>query len=143
MQREDFVGILRAMAGLPVTIRLLDPPLHEFLPKEDPEIRELAAKIGITYEHLKQVCDSLFEFNPMLGHRGSRLGITYPEIYKAQVRAILEAAAQLRAEGVDAMPEIMLPLIGDRREFDIAGRRNPRGCQGTRNRAASSIPSAP
>ncbi len=119
MQREDFVGILREMEGLPVTIRLLDPPLHEFLPKEDSEIVDLAAKIGVTVEHLRQVRDSLFEFNPMLGHRGSRLGISYPEIYRAQARAILEAACQLRAEGVKAMPEIMLPLIGARKEFDV------------------------
>jgi len=119
MQREDFVGILEVMAGLPVTIRLLDPPLHEFLPKEDGEIRDLAAKIGVSPDHLKQVRDSLFEFNPMLGHRGSRLGISYPEIYKAQARAILEAACELRARRVRALPEIMLPLIGDRREFEI------------------------
>ncbi len=119
MQREDFVGILRAMEGLPVTIRLLDPPLHEFLPREDKEFVELAAKIGASVEHLKQVRDNLFEFNPMLGHRGSRLGISYPEIYRAQARAILEAACQLRAEGVKAMPEIMLPLIGARKEFDV------------------------
>ncbi len=119
MQRDDFVGILREMAGLPVTIRLLDPPLHEFLPKEDAEIADLAAKIGVTPDHLKQVRDSLFEFNPMLGHRGSRLGISYPEIYKAQARAILEAACELRKKGVKAIPEIMLPLIGDRKEFDV------------------------
>src|SRR5579875_124874 len=119
MQRSDFVGILRAMEGLPVTIRLLDPPLHEFLPKGEDEIRELAGKMGVSYEHLKQTCDRLFEFNPMLGHRGSRLGITFPEIYRAQARAIFEAAAELRKEGVKALPEIMLPLIGDRREFDI------------------------
>ena len=119
MQRADFVGILKEMAGLPVTIRLLDPPLHEFLPKEEHEIRELAPKIGTTYEHLKKVCDGLFEFNPMLGHRGCRLGITYPEIYKAQARAIFEAATELRSQGIKAIPEIMLPLIGDRKEFDI------------------------
>ncbi len=119
MQRNDFVAILRAMAGLPVTIRLLDPPLHEFLPKEEHEIRELAADLGVSYEHLKQTCERLFEFNPMLGHRGSRLGISYPEVYMAQARAILEAAAELKKEGVKAVPEIMLPLIGDRREFDI------------------------
>ena len=99
MQREDFVGILREMKGLPVTIRLLDPPLHEFLPREEEEIRELAAKIGVTTDHLKQVRDNLFEFNPMLGHRGSRLGISYPEIYKAQVRAILEAATPVACRG--------------------------------------------
>ncbi len=119
MQRGDFVEILRAMAGLPVTIRLLDPPLHEFLPKEEPEVRDLAMTIGVSYEHLKAVRDRLMEANPMLGHRGSRLGITYPEIYMAQARAILEAAAQLKREGVKAIPEIMLPLIGDRREYDI------------------------
>jgi pyruvate,orthophosphate dikinase len=119
MQRADFIGILQVMEGLPVTIRLLDPPLHEFLPKEEEDIRDLAEKIGVTYEHLKQVCDGLFEFNPMLGHRGSRLGITYPEIYKAQARAILEATAELRGKGVKAIPEIMLPLIADRREYEI------------------------
>jgi pyruvate,orthophosphate dikinase len=119
MQRGDFVAILREMKGLPVTIRLLDPPLHEFLPREDIEIRELAAKMGVTPEHLRQVRDNLFEFNPMLGHRGSRLGISYPEIYKAQAQAILEAASELRAQGVRAMPEIMLPLIGERREFEL------------------------
>ncbi len=119
MQRGDFVAILREMAGLPVTIRLLDPPLHEFLPKEDHEIRDLAAKMGVTFDHLKRVRDNLVEFNPMLGHRGSRLGISFPEIYKAQARAILEAAAELRAKGVKAIVEIMLPLIGDRKEFDV------------------------
>jgi pyruvate,orthophosphate dikinase len=119
MQREDFIGILREMQGLPVTIRLLDPPLHEFLPKEEEDIRELAQKIGTTPAHLKQVRESLYEFNPMLGHRGSRLGISYPEIYKAQARAILEAACQLRSQGVKAIPEIMLPLIGTRKEYDV------------------------
>jgi pyruvate, orthophosphate dikinase len=119
MQRADFVGIFKEMAGLPVTIRLLDPPLHEFLPKEDEEIAELAAKIGVTSEHLKQVRDSLTEANPMLGHRGSRLGVSYPEIYRTQARAILEAAVELRKQGVKALPEIMLPLIGERKEFDF------------------------
>jgi len=118
-QRADFIGILKAMAGLPVTIRLLDPPLHEFLPKEDSEIAELAERMGVDAVRLKQVRDSLVEFNPMLGHRGSRLGISFPEIYKAQARAILEAATELRTQGVKAIPEIMLPLIGDRREFEI------------------------
>ncbi|HUA32479.1 MAG TPA: pyruvate, phosphate dikinase [Candidatus Binataceae bacterium] len=119
MQRDDFVGILKAMEGLPVTIRLLDPPLHEFLPKEDEEIRELAGKIGTTPEKLKAARDNLFEFNPMLGHRGSRLGISFPEIYKAQARAILEAACQLKKKNVKVIPEIMLPLIGERKEFEI------------------------
>jgi len=119
MQRDDFIGILKEMEGLPVTIRLLDPPLHEFLPKEEDEIRDLAHKIGTTPERLKQVRDSLFEFNPMLGHRGSRLGISYPEIYQAQARAILEAACHLRKQGVKAIPEIMLPLIGTKKEFEV------------------------
>jgi pyruvate,orthophosphate dikinase len=119
MQRQDFEGILREMKGLPVTIRLLDPPLHEFLPKEDTEIADLAPKIGVSAAHLKEVRDSLFEFNPMLGHRGSRLGVSYPEIYQAQARAILEAACALRKQGVKALPEIMLPLIGDKKEFDL------------------------
>src|SRR5579875_1276990 len=121
-QRADFVGILKSMAGLPVTIRLLDPPLHEFLPKEDAEIDDLARTMGVDPAHLRRVRDGLVEFNPMLGHRGSRLGISFPEIYRAQARAILEAAAELRAQGVKAMPEIMLPLIGDRREFEILAR---------------------
>jgi len=119
MQRGDFVAILREMAGLPVTIRLLDPPLHEFLPKEDHEIIALAAKMGVPFDQLKRVRDNLVEFNPMLGHRGSRLGISFPEIYQAQARAILEAAAELRAKGIKAIPEIMLPLIGEVREFEV------------------------
>ena len=119
MQRGDFVEILRAMAGKPVTIRLLDPPLHEFLPKDDEEIRKLAEIMGADPERLTQVRNNLEEFNPMLGHRGSRLGISYPEIYRAQARAILEAVAELRAEGVNAIAEIMLPLIGERKEFDM------------------------
>jgi pyruvate,orthophosphate dikinase len=119
MQREDFVAILREMAGKPVTIRLLDPPLHEFLPKEDEELEKLASSIGTTTDRLRHIRDGLEEFNPMLGHRGARLGISYPEIYKAQARAILEAATQLRGEGVHVMPEIMLPLIGERKEFDL------------------------
>ncbi|MGH7933250.1 MAG: pyruvate, phosphate dikinase, partial [Candidatus Binataceae bacterium] len=119
MQREDFVAILREMAGLPVTIRLLDPPLHEFLPKEDEEIQKLAENMGVNAEHLRQVRDNLREFNPMLGHRGSRLGISHPEIYKAQARAIFEAVVDLQREKVHAVPEIMLPLIGERREFEI------------------------
>jgi len=98
---------------------LLDPPLHEFLPREEHEIRDLATKIGTTPERLKQVRESLFEFNPMLGHRGSRLGISYPEIYQEQARAIIEAACELRKQGVKAMPEIMLPLIGEKKEFDL------------------------
>jgi pyruvate,orthophosphate dikinase len=119
MQKSDFSAILREMAGKPVTIRLLDPPLHEFLPKDDEEIRKLAETSGADPERLRQIRDNLQEFNPMLGHRGSRLGISYPEIYRAQARAILEAAMELRAEGVAAIPEIMLPLIGERKEFEL------------------------
>ncbi len=119
MQKSDFSAILREMAGKPVTIRLLDPPLHEFLPKDDEEVRKLAESSGADPERLRQIRDNLQEFNPMLGHRGSRLGISYPEIYRAQARAILEAAMELRAEGVAAIPEIMLPLIGERKEFEL------------------------
>jgi pyruvate, orthophosphate dikinase len=119
MQREDFVAILREMEGMPVTIRLLDPPLHEFLPKDDEEIRKLAESSGLDPERLRQIRNSMEEFNPMLGLRGARLGISHPEIYRAQTRAILEAVSELRNEGVKAIPEIMLPLIGERKEFDL------------------------
>ena len=119
MQRADFMAILREMDGLPVTIRLLDPPLHEFLPQDDNEIARLAENMETDPGRLKQIRDRLEEFNPMLGHRGSRLGVSYPEIYRAQARAILEAASELRAQGVKAMPEIMLPLIGERKEFEL------------------------
>ncbi len=119
MQRADFIEILREMAGKPVTIRLLDPPLHEFLPHTDEELRKLAAEMGTDPERLRKVRDNLREFNPMLGHRGSRLGVSYPEIYRAQARAILEATLELKREKVNVIPEIMLPLIGERREFDL------------------------
>jgi pyruvate, orthophosphate dikinase len=119
IQREDFIGILREMAGKPVTIRLLDPPLHEFLPKDDEEINKLAVEMGVDPKRLKQIAENLAEFNPMLGHRGSRLGISYPEIYRAQARAIIEATLELRREGVNALPEIMLPLIGEVKEFEF------------------------
>ncbi|NLY10378.1 MAG: pyruvate, phosphate dikinase [Firmicutes bacterium] len=111
-QREDFVGIFRAMDGLPVTIRLLDPPLHEFLPHEDDAIEELAEDMNVDVEELKATVESLSELNPMLGHRGCRLGVTYPEIYAMQARAIFEAAAQVKKEGVNVIPEIMIPLVG-------------------------------
>jgi len=122
MQKEDFKAIFRAMDGLPVTIRLLDPPLHEFLPQTDEEIAALAEKLGVPPESLRQKRDALHEFNPMLGHRGCRLGITFPEIYAAQVRAILEAVQELRAEGVRANPEIMIPLVGMASELRILRR---------------------
>ncbi len=117
-QRDDFLGILRAMAGYPVTIRLLDPPLHEFLPHSKSEIEELAASLGLTADDVARRVESLREFNPMLGHRGVRLAITYPEIYEVQVRAIIEAACQLEREGLHVEPEIMIPLVGIETELE-------------------------
>jgi pyruvate,orthophosphate dikinase len=112
MQRSDFEGIFEAMAGYGVTIRLLDPPLHEFVPHEEANQLEMAKEMGISVEQVKHKVESLHEFNPMLGHRGCRLGITYPEITAMQARAIIEAAMNLKAKGVDARPEIMVPLVG-------------------------------
>ena len=111
-QRTDFHGILKAMAGLPVAIRLLDPPLHEFLPHTAQEISELAHALGLRSADVERRVEGLREFNPMLGHRGVRLAITYPEIYEVQVRAIMEAACDLRNEGINVEPEIMIPLVG-------------------------------
>jgi pyruvate,orthophosphate dikinase len=118
-QKADFVGIFRAMAGFPVTIRLLDPPLHEFLPHTDRELIELADDMGVPFEQLNAKNKSLHEFNPMLGHRGCRLGVTYPEIYEMQVQAIMEAACELAREKVRVIPEIMIPLVGHVRELEI------------------------
>ena len=112
MQRSDFEGIFEAMAGYGVTIRLLDPPLHEFVPHEEANQLEMAKEMGISVEQIKNKVESLHEFNPMLGHRGCRLGITYPEITAMQARAIIEAAMNLKAKGIDARPEIMVPLVG-------------------------------
>ncbi len=117
-QRKDFYGILKAMEGLPVTIRLLDPPLHEFVNLDDKQIEELSKKLGITEDKLKARVESLHELNPMLGHRGCRLGIAYPEITEMQARAIFEAAADLTKEGVIVYPEVMVPLTGIYTEFD-------------------------
>jgi pyruvate,orthophosphate dikinase len=128
MQRGDFVGILRAMAGLPVTIRLLDPPLHEFLPHTEEEIADLAAKLGAPAERLRTKRNALHELNPMLGHRGCRLGITFPEIYEEQARAIMEAACDLAREGIEVIPEIMIPLVGYKRELDILRDRIVKVC---------------
>jgi pyruvate,orthophosphate dikinase len=111
MQREDFVGIFRAMDGLPVTIRLLDPPLHEFLPHDEDDLHELAAKLGVPLERLRHTVEVLTEANPMLGHRGCRLGITFPEITEMQAQAIFEAASQAAAEGIAVHPEVMIPLV--------------------------------
>jgi len=121
MQRDDFIGIFRAMDGYPVTIRTLDPPLHEFLPHEDAELKQLARLSGIPTKRLKSLIDSLAEANPMLGHRGCRLGIAYPEITEMQARAILEAACQVAEEGVDVRPEIMIPLVGNVEELRHQG----------------------
>jgi pyruvate,orthophosphate dikinase len=119
-QRSDFEEIFRIMAGLPVTIRLLDPPLHEFLPHSEDELAEVAASTGTTVELLKRRVGELHEFNPMLGHRGCRLGITYPEIYEMQARAIFEAAVAVAAESGEApIPEVMVPLVGTRAELRI------------------------
>ena len=117
MQRRDFEGIFTAMDGLPVTIRLLDPPLHEFLPHEPAQQAQMAAEMGVPLSQIEAKIASLHEFNPMLGHRGCRLGITYPEIYEMQVEAIFEAAVNVRATGVEPLPEIMIPLVGAEREF--------------------------
>ena len=118
-QRDDFYGIFKVMAGRPVTIRLLDPPLHEFLPQEDENQAEMAREMGVSVEKVKAKVDSLHELNPMLGHRGCRLGITYPEISRMQARAIFEAACQLKKkENIDSKPEVMIPLIGTVGEFD-------------------------
>lgn len=111
-QKKDFLGIFKAMAGLPVTIRLLDPPLHEFLPHTDKELQELANDMGVSFERLNAKNKSLHEFNPMLGHRGCRLGVTYPEIYAMQAQAIMEAACELQKQKVKVIPEIMIPLVG-------------------------------
>ena len=119
-QRADFQSIFEIMAGLPVTIRLLDPPLHEFLPHSDAEFEELSETIGIGIDTLKRRADELHEFNPMLGHRGCRLGITFPEIYEMQARAIFEAACDVaKASGEAVVPEVMIPLVATRRELEI------------------------
>src|SRR5690606_3697899 len=145
-QRADFTEIFRTMAGLPCTIRLLDPPLHEFLPHGDAEFAELADTLGVGVDHLKRRAAELHEFNPMLGHRGCRLGITYPEIYEMQARAIFEAACDVAAESAPrqargernladsqlssahpelvegcyaVVPEVMIPLVGTRKELAI------------------------
>ena len=118
IQRGDFEGLFMEMDGLPVTIRLLDPPLHEFLPHDEPNQRAMAAEMGVSYEEIKHRVDDLHEANPMMGHRGCRLGISYPEITEMQARAIMEAALNARAKGRDVKVEIMVPLVGTVREFN-------------------------
>ena len=117
MQRNDFIGIYKAMKGYAVTVRYLDPPLHEFLPHSDDEIQELAKQMNISFEKLKQTVNDLHEFNPMLGHRGCRLSITYPEISEMQTRAVIEAAIAVNKEGYNVVPEIMIPLVGSVNEL--------------------------
>lgn len=117
-QKGDFKGIYEAMEGRPVTIRFLDPPLHEFVPTDQGDIDDLAVKMMMTAEEVQEICDSLHEFNPMMGHRGCRLAVTYPEIARMQTRAVLEAAIEVKAEkGYEIEPEIMIPLVGEKREL--------------------------
>jgi pyruvate,orthophosphate dikinase len=119
MQKGDFKEILKVMNGLPVTIRLLDPPLHEFLPKSEREVEELSSRVGLSKEEIVKKIEALNEINPMLGNRGCRLGIVMPEIYEMQVRAIFEAACELEKEGYDIRPEVMIPLVGHVNELKI------------------------
>ena len=118
-QKSDFIGIFEAMAGYPVTIRTLDPPLHEFLPKTETEINELAERLDVSAQKLRERVEELHEFNPMLGHRGCRLGIVYPEITVMQARAIFEAAVDVAQRGIQVLPEIMIPLVGHINEFSL------------------------
>jgi pyruvate,orthophosphate dikinase len=119
LQREDFAGLFRAMKGRPVTVRTLDPPLHEFLPHDEAGVRDLARATGKTVDQVHERIEELKESNPMLGHRGCRLGITYPEITEMQARAIFEAAVEVSAEGQAIIPEIMIPLVGTKKELDL------------------------
>ena len=118
-QRDDFYGIFKAMHDLPVTIRTLDPPLHEFLPHEPKEVKQLAAELGVSDKKLKNKIESLSEFNPMLGFRGCRLGVVYPEITEMQARAIIEAAVNVAKKGIKVKPEIMIPLVGHVNEYKL------------------------
>jgi len=118
-QKKDFVGLFTVMKGLPVTVRTLDPPLHEFLPHTERETRELARKMGISYEKVLAKVESLHEANPMLGHRGCRLGIVFPEITEMQARAIFEAACEVKKKGINVKPEVMIPLVGNVHELKL------------------------
>src|SRR4029450_7167975 len=118
-QREDYIGIFKALNGYPATIRFLDPPLHEFLPHEPGAPGELARKMGVSAEKIRQRVNELHEFNPMLGFRGCRLGIVHSEISEMQARAIFEAAAEVQKAGIKAKPEIMIPLVGFKKELDL------------------------
>ena len=118
-QKSDFVGIFKALKGLPATIRFLDPPLHEFLPHDHASQNQLANKMGISVDKITQRVKELHEFNPMLGFRGCRLGLVYPEISEMQARAVFEAAAEVQKQGIKVKPEIMIPLVGFKRELDL------------------------
>jgi pyruvate, orthophosphate dikinase len=140
MQRADFVGIFSAMQGLPVTIRLLDPPLHEFLPHTDEEMAQLAQQMGFATETVRSRTAGLHEFNPMLGHRGCRLGVTFPEIYEMQVQAIFEAACELTRAGVRVFPEVMIPLVADRRELQFLRELTARTASAAMTAAGVTVP---
>ena len=117
-QKGDFKALYEVMEGRPVTIRFLDPPLHEFVPTDQGDIDDLAVEMMMTAEDVQEICDSLHEFNPMMGHRGCRLAVTYPEIAKMQTRAVMEAAIEVKNEkGYDIVPEIMIPLVGEKKEL--------------------------
>jgi pyruvate,orthophosphate dikinase len=118
-QRDDFAGMFKELKGYPATIRFLDPPLHEFLPNEDAAQNDLAAKMGVPVAKIKQRVKELHEFNPMLGFRGCRLGIVYPEISEMQSRAVFEAAADVQKQGIKVKPEVMIPLVGFKKELDL------------------------
>jgi len=119
MQREDFIGLYKEMKGYAVTIRYLDPPLHEFVPTAEADIIALAKEMGLSFEELNRTIEELHETNPMLGHRGVRLSVTYPEIAKMQTQAVIEAAIAVNKEGMNVIPEIMIPLVGDIKEFQF------------------------
>src|SRR5215472_2852943 len=118
-QKQDFAGIFKELKGLPATIRFLDPPLHEFLPHEESAQEDLAAKMGVPVERIQQRVKELHEFNPMLGFRGCRLGIVYSEISEMQSRAVFEAAAEVQKAGIKVKPEVMIPLVGFKKELDL------------------------
>ncbi len=123
LQKQDFKGIFRVLQGRPCNVRLLDPPLHEFLPQDEEGQREMAEVMGVSLETVRNKVESLHEFNPMMGHRGCRLGLTYPEVTDMQVRAVMEAAVEVAEEGIEVVPEIMIPLVGNVRELEAARER--------------------
>ena len=139
-QKEDFINIFKVMDGLPVTIRLLDPPLHEFLPHTEKEQAEIAKDLGVNLEVVKNRTAQLHEQNPMLGLRGCRLGITYPEVYEMQARAIFEAAVDVSKNGVKVLPDIMIPLVGFKKELDMMKNIVDKVAEEVQNKANIKIP---